>query len=515
MDIEVPVISPAPILNSMTPKSFFENLKTYLEPLGINADINLGTANTPGEHLRITVDPDWKTVALSNVLKKFNIQFIKLTKNGLPLIGIYPVETNLSMNLELLQNLKSMYESEVNALEDADKFEEVVSPKVSEISPVVPTPVPAAKPTEIQEPTPVEEAAPLKNETAAENFLNTLKQLIEPLDIPAEIEINLGTISTPGKHLRVTGYPSYELTALANILEQLSIKFEWKSKGQMRMLVIDTCESNVSLNFQLLKNFKAMHEIELAALKKIYEDSIKIKESAFEGLRETDNKKSFSSPSIPNDPPEVVGPKLPEISPAVPTPEPTAKPTRIAINDNVKNELLENESRKKIEREHVFNQNKAKIQMQFITELAPLFRTFQPHLQIYNDLNVAQKDFFLKLQPDLSPKQLDQLILDFRNLCKDNVAATDKIMGPGWLSRIVEVLFKAVAGLFVGIGMVLGTVAGQGLAKAEHRQRFKDTFFTLNSSDKSKALNQFKDKILGENEENEGLISSQNLKKDR
>lgn len=64
------------------------------------------------------------------------------------------------------------------------------------------------------------------------------------------------------------------------------------------------------------------------------------------------------------------------------------------------------------------------------------------------------------------------------------------------LYRIAELLIKAVVGLFVGIGMVLGSLVGQGLAKSEHRQKFANTFFTLNQTDESKSLNKFKQNIL-------------------
>ena len=53
-------------------------------------------------------------------------------------------------------------------------------------------------------------------------------------------------------------------------------------------------------------------------------------------------------------------------------------------------------------------------------------------------------------------------------------------------------LIKAVVGLFAGIGMVLGSLVGQGLAKSEHRQKFANTFFALNQTDESLALDEFK-----------------------
>lgn len=75
-------------------------------------------------------------------------------------------------------------------------------------------------------------------------------------------------------------------------------------------------------------------------------------------------------------------------------------------------------------------------------------------------------------------------------------------------------IFKAIIGLFAGIGIVLGFIAGQGLAKKERRQAFKDTFFSRYQTDESKALKEFEQKVLGDTEEEgSGLISKQNFSK--
>ena len=95
---------------------------------------------------------------------------------------------------------------------------------------------------------------------------------------------------------------------------------------------------------------------------------------------------------------------------------------------------------------------------------------------------------------------------DFRKTCADNIKIADKIMGHGWLYRAAEVLIKAVVGLFAGIGMILGSVLGQGLAKLEHREKFAQTFFTLNQNESSKALTEFKQETLGDSKENHGLL---------
>lgn len=84
-------------------------------------------------------------------------------------------------------------------------------------------------------------------------------------------------------------------------------------------------------------------------------------------------------------------------------------------------------------------------------------------------------------------------------------------MGHGWLYRIGEVLLKAIAGLYAGIGMVLGIIGGQGLANPQHRQKYRDSFLTLNQSTGSKALQEFKQTILGEDEDNPGLLDEDKL----
>ncbi len=85
-------------------------------------------------------------------------------------------------------------------------------------------------------------------------------------------------------------------------------------------------------------------------------------------------------------------------------------------------------------------------------------------------------------------------------------------MGHGWLYRTAEVLIKAVVGLFAGIGMVLGSLVGQGLVKPDHRQKFVNTFFTFNQTEESQALDRFKQKMLGDENGDTGLISAQNFK---
>ena len=56
-------------------------------------------------------------------------------------------------------------------------------------------------------------------------------------------------------------------------------------------------------------------------------------------------------------------------------------------------------------------------------------------------------------------------------------------------------LLKGILALFVGSGMLLGGFAGQGIFNAEHRQKYQDTFFTLNTSKGCLALEAFNQQL--------------------
>lgn len=68
-------------------------------------------------------------------------------------------------------------------------------------------------------------------------------------------------------------------------------------------------------------------------------------------------------------------------------------------------------------------------------------------------------------------------------------------MGHGWLYRAVEVVLKAVIGLFAAIGMVIGMVANQGLLSKEHRQEYSNTFLSLHKSDSNVTFERFKENV--------------------
>lgn len=171
-----------------------------------------------------------------------------------------------------------------------------------------------------------------------------------------------------------------------------------------------------------------------------------------------------------------------------------------------------------------FENKKKEIQKQFIANLTALkleldskctqnntpsqFEGERLHLTLFKN----QEEFFNALTVQSTGKELKAAITDFRKSCKENIEISDKIMGHGWLYRIAEVLIKAVVGLFAGIGMVLGSLVGQGLVKSEHRQKFANTFFTLNQTDGAQAIDKFKQEILGDDKEEPGLLSDSKFK---
>ena len=133
--------------------------------------------------------------------------------------------------------------------------------------------------------------------------------------------------------------------------------------------------------------------------------------------------------------------------------------------------------------------------------------------KVYQSLNEIQERFFHNLTSSLKPKALEDLISGFRKECAKHTKQADKIMGHGWLYRIVEATIKAVIGIFAGIGMVLGAAFKQGLAKKEHITQYKDKFFTWDKTDASKKIDDVKRTLLGDDDKDQGLLDGTDIKK--
>ncbi|MGX6643058.1 hypothetical protein [Legionella pneumophila] len=115
--------------------------------------------------------------------------------------------------------------------------------------------------------------------------------------------------------------------------------------------------------------------------------------------------------------------------------------------------------------------------------------------ELHGELQAAEKELFSNIKFSSNEKAVESALQSFINNCNQHVEKADKIMGHGWLYKSVEVVVKAIVGLFAGIGMVIGAAFGQGLAKAEHRQAFKETFFSFKETQANKTLSDFKSEI--------------------
>ena len=165
-----------------------------------------------------------------------------------------------------------------------------------------------------------------------------------------------------------------------------------------------------------------------------------------------------------------------------------------------------------------FNAKKKQIQDSFLTYLDVLDENTNKNRpstanvckRLKEDLSAAQDDFFKKLTINMEAKELEQAIINFRHVCKAHVTTADRMIGHGWLYRIIETTLKAVLGLFCGVGMILGAAIGRGVLSTQDKQTFKQTFFTLHETSEQRALRTFEKQTLGEEEE-EGLLSTKSF----
>lgn len=156
---------------------------------------------------------------------------------------------------------------------------------------------------------------------------------------------------------------------------------------------------------------------------------------------------------------------------------------------------LERQQRE-LQRAQTFQREKAKIQTDFIVSLRKLLPHLQPKSRmVYAALHTAQRDLFSKLSLSTDKPAVERALRQFLKTCKKQVDAADSLMDYGWLYRITEILVKGILALFVGSGMLLGGFAGQGIFNAEHRQKYQDTFFTLNTSKGCLALEAFNQQL--------------------
>lgn len=106
----------------------------------------------------------------------------------------------------------------------------------------------------------------------------TLQELINFLtELKLNAEMNPGTESTPGSHLRITGYNALEQKAFGEALKAFEIDTESKTKDQMYLLIIRPNPDLLSLPLTQLKDSyeKRLIEIKINALLQQLQTTIK------------------------------------------------------------------------------------------------------------------------------------------------------------------------------------------------------------------------------------------------
>lgn len=113
--------------------------------------------------------------------------------------------------------------------------------------------------------------------------------------------------------------------------------------------------------------------------------------------------------------------------------------------------------------------------------------------ELYTGLHNAETKLFNSLESKTDKHAIESALKTFVNECEVHTNQADKVMGHGWLHKTVEITVKAVVGVFAGLGMVLATPFGHGLANPNHVQAFKDTFLKLKQTDANKTIADFKE----------------------
>jgi len=97
----------------------------------------------------------------------------------------------------------------------------------------------------------------VKNEAAYKQ----IQHAINALKISAmSVEINPGTTSTPGQHLRIIGFSSTELTNLAKALNDVGINTEFNNDSSLKTLVIKNPNPDVALKFKFTQTLKVSYD---------------------------------------------------------------------------------------------------------------------------------------------------------------------------------------------------------------------------------------------------------------
>ncbi len=193
----------------------------------LTIELNDGTPSTPGLHIRISGDHDVQT-ALKNAIQAVGLTIEEKAKGTTPIVVVRLTEP---LNSAVLVKIRENFQREMR-----------------QIGKAMPNPQARAANFEMKRPAGIDaemhRLPPSDFDNNAE-YRNYLRRIVVGFNMHSEFtaEINAGTESTPGEHLRFSAYPGahYELTALKAALDETGISYEEKAKGidnRERMLII-------------------------------------------------------------------------------------------------------------------------------------------------------------------------------------------------------------------------------------------------------------------------------------
>ncbi|MEI6095182.1 MAG: hypothetical protein WCR08_06965, partial [Gammaproteobacteria bacterium] len=183
----------------------------------LTIELNDGTPSTPGLHIRFAGDHDVQT-ALKNAIQAVGLTIEEKVKGTTPIVVVRLTEP---LNYAVLVKVRENFQREMR-----------------QIGKAMPNPQARAANFEMKKPAGIDaemhRLPPSDFDNNAE-YRNYLRRIVVGFNMHSEFtaEINAGTESTPGEHLRFSAYPGahYELTALKAALDETGISYEEKAKG--------------------------------------------------------------------------------------------------------------------------------------------------------------------------------------------------------------------------------------------------------------------------------------------
>ena len=193
----------------------------------LTIELNDGTPSTPGQHIRISGDHNVQT-ALKNAIQAAGLTIEEKVKGITPIVVVRLTEP---LNSAVLVKIRENFQREMR-----------------QIGRAMPNPQARAENVEMRRPAGIDaemHRLPPSDFDHNAEYRNYLRRVVVGFNMHPEFtaEINAGTESTPGEHLRFSALPGahYELTALKTALDETGISYEEKAKGvgnTERMLII-------------------------------------------------------------------------------------------------------------------------------------------------------------------------------------------------------------------------------------------------------------------------------------